>query len=285
MPNGTRKSQSTRHSNNARNTKKERAKRSAEERERRAEEEQYRQFGLIDSKKDDENTKWAKRVSRDLFYTPRNKIVLCCEDNPRATQIVNKYIRKNGGDSKVIQGLTSYVDNKRYWCIKKNLHQWQKDIQPKVSAPTDEIRKEGMSIMGGLLLHPPKCNGEKFNISCGFLGSIWIDTAFEGVDYRIALYNNGRKDYDIKNFNPVLRIDTLSDTGFTLISNDGNGRVDTEVKPRDPQPVEGSEKEGDVKASDIISAMRKAKADGVDEEGFTELMNQMFGDEFNIIVM
>jgi hypothetical protein len=142
-----------------------------------------------------------------------------------------------------------------------------------------------MSIMSGLLLHPPKCNGEKFNISCGFLGSIWIDTAYEGVDYRIALYNNGRKDYDLKSFNPSLRIDTLSNTGFTMISNDGNGRVDTEVRPRDPQPVEGVVWGGDVKASDIISAMRKAKADGVDEDGFTELMTNIFKDEFNIIVM
>ena len=223
MPNGTRKSQSTRHSNNVRNAKKEQAKRNAEAKERQKAREAYTQFGIIDDESNDANTRWAKRVSRDIFFAPRNKIVLCCEDNPRATQIVMKYIRKNGGNSDVVRGLKCYIDNKVYWCIKDEFMKWQEDIVPRCRSRNDEVGELAIYIIVGLLLCPPKCNGEKFNISCGFLGSIWIDATYEGVEYRIGLYNGKGKNYDIKDFNPVFAIDKLDTYGFTMRTTDSNG--------------------------------------------------------------
>jgi len=236
MPNGTRKSQSTRHSNNVRNGKKEQAKRNAEAKERQKAREAYTQFGIIDDESNDTNTRWAKRVARDLFFTPRNKIVLCCEDNPRATQIVMKYIRKNGGKADVVQGVISYIDNKTYWCSKEEIACWLLDMQKicKIAKNDKVVSENAMTIILGLLVNPPKCNGEKYNISCGFLGSIWIDTTFDGVDYRIGLYNAEGKNYDIKDFKPTFLVQRLDDHGFTIIANDGNERVDIEVKSNDP---------------------------------------------------
>ena len=220
MPSKKQRAKRTKYQNNQFNKKRDERKKQQEQ----EEEEKLKRFQKETNFVSMEKTKlmelYSKKFSYEYYgYFKNNAIIGCGTDSKKEFHKKMKRYGKRTGKSQygsvMINDIEYAVDTEvmKVWTKKQASLRFHKEEDF-----TDEDKSNIREISFRLLIDPPKVNGELFNLSTGFLGSIWIDTEIKGIQYRLALYNQindegkADKNYKLgKDFKPIISVIKMND--------------------------------------------------------------------------
>ena len=193
------------------NKKKQNQKKMKEQQALKEEQEFNKRNGWKNDNEIDDNYKFAKQVTIKLFHYHKKNMIIGDIEDVKTKRFLQKLFRKN---PEALCGTLTF-EGKKYVCLQEDMEEWYEQLNEVLRGHNgnEQQAKDIHTIMTQMLFNHPKPNGEMNNWNIGFMGSIWIDCKVETRMYRLALYNKGRKDFSIKEYEPSLLIMDMNEEG------------------------------------------------------------------------